>query len=528
MQAFSDACIWVCGLRWTSFRSVRILLHVVSEHHLPEYRRYMTRKVGTMSLESEVAMAELGDKRLNKRLRLIVERSETHPNLSIPAAMHGRAEMEAAYRFFANENVTPEKILAPHYEMTRQRIAEHSVCLLVQDTTELNLTRPNQQMQGTGPMSSNAQFGAFVHPLMAFTPDGIPLGLVWQKTWTRDAIVTETPTNVKTRKRKETPIEDKESIRWIEGLRAAREIAEQSPETQCVLVCDSESDIYELFAEPRATTHARSLDILVRGCQDRATSERGQHILDLVRATQCRYMASVNVSSRKAKTLIETRKRQADRPARTAEVEVRSCQITLRPPYRPDRVLEPVTVNVVLVEEASPPVGEEPIQWMLITTLPIKTDEQVRAVVEYYCVRWGIEVYFKTVKSGCRVEERQFEFLDRELNALAVYMLIAWRVMLLCRLGRTCPDLDCEVMFETSEWQSVYMIVKKKDPPSTTPRLNDIIRMVASLGGYVPRSKTEPGTQTLWIGLQRMHDFANCYDSFGPPTRQPKATCVVR
>ena len=481
-----------------------------------------------MDMQQEIAKADFGDKRLNKRLSLIVERSETHPNLSIPAAMHGRAEMEAAYRFFANENVTPDKIQAPHYANTKQRIAEHAVCLLVQDTTELNLTRPNQQVQGTGPMSSNSQFGAFVHPLMAFEPNGIPVGLVWQKTWVRDTIATDVSPDVKSKKRKETPIEEKESIRWVEGLRAAREVAEQCPETQCVLVCDSESDIYELFAESRATSHARSLDILVRGCQDRATSEKGQHVLDLVRATERRYTATVNVSSRKAKTQVETRKRQKDRPARTADVEVRACQITLCPPYRPDRKLVPVTVNVVLVEEVSPPVDQEPIQWMLITTLPIDTDDQVRVVVEYYCVRWGIEVYFKTRKSGCRVEERQFEFLDRELNALAVYMLIAWRVMLLCRLGRTCPDLDCEVMFETSEWQSVYMIVKKKDPPSTTPRLNDIIRMVASLGGYVPRSKTEPGTQTLWIGLQRMHDFANCYDSFGPPTRQPKATCVVR
>jgi len=165
---------------------------------------------------------------------------------------------------------------------------------------------------------------------------------------------------------------------------------------------------------------------------------------------------------------------------------------------------------------------------MLITTLPIASEEQVRLVVEYYCVRWGIEIYFRTLKSGCRIEERQFEFLKRELNALAVYMLVAWRVLLLCRMGRACPDLDCEVLFEPSEWQAVYVIVKKCDPPILAPRLNEMIRMIASLGGYVPRSKTEPGTQTLWIGLQRMHDFANCYESFGPPSRLPKATCVVR
>jgi hypothetical protein len=111
---------------------------------------------------------------------------------------------------------------------------------------------------------------------------------------------------------------------------------------------------------------------------------------------------------------------------------------------------------------------------------------------------------------------------------VAVYMLVAWRVMLLSRLGRECPDLDCEVVFEPSEWKAVYTIVKRGNLPSKPPRLNEIIRMIASLGGYVPRTSTEPGTQTLWIGLQRMPDFANCYDSFGQPTRTQGPTCVVR
>ena len=176
--------------------------------------------------------------------------------------------------------------------------------------------------------------------------------------------------------------------------------------------------------------------------------------------------------------------------------------------------------NIVLVEEVGTPDGEEPLQWILVTTLPINTHELIRAVVEYYCQRWGIEVYFKTLKSGCRIEERQFESLDREMNCIAVYMIIAWRVLFLCRLGRECPDLNCEVVFEPSEWKAVYHVVARKNPPQTPPQLNDMIRMIASLGGYVNRTKTEPGTQTLWIGLQRMHDFANCYDSFGPDSRK--------
>jgi len=469
-----------------------------------------------VDLEHEVASCELGDERLNNRLREVLVAFGKAPHLSIPAALGGRNDIEAAYRMFANPRVTPEKILSGHFANTRERIRKLAVSLLVQDTTEVELTRPQQQVLGAGPMSSDRQFGAFLHPLVAFHPAGVPLGAVWEKHWTRSAIDTSSTPDEKHKKRKQTPLEDKESIRWIEGLRVARDVAEASPDTQCILMCDSESDIYEFFAEPRHTSHGRSLEILVRGCQPRATTIKGLSVLEAVRATPCRYTATIQVKARTPKTQVETRQRRTERTPRTAQVEVRVCSVMLRPPPRPDRCLPAVPVNVILVEEVSPPPGEKPLQWLLLTTLPIDTDEQIRAGVDYYCGRWGIEVYFKTLKSGCRIEERQFEFLNRELNAIATYMIVAWRIMALCRLGRACPELSCEVMFETSEWKAVYLIVEKKPLPKKPPTLNQMIRLIAVLGGYVPRNTTEPGTQTLWIGLQRMHDLANCYDTFGP------------
>ena len=174
----------------------------------------------------------------------------------------------------------------------------------------------------------------------------------------------------------------------------------------------------------------------MRGCHERATTTNGIHILTAARAAVCRYTATIQVNAHLPKTQVETRKRRQERPARTAQVEVRACTVTLRPPPRCDGPLPPVEVNVILVEEVLPPPGQDAIQWILITTLPIATDTQVRAGVEYYCGRWNIEVFFKTLKSGCRTEQRQFEHLDRELNAIAVYMIAAWRVMALCRLGR--------------------------------------------------------------------------------------------
>lgn len=471
------------------------------------------------SLAEEVVAVEFKDIRLSKRLVKLAEGIGARPNMSIPTACHGRGEMEAAYRFFNNDKVTPEGILQSHVRNTLERISVNSRVLLIQDTTELDLTRPNQQVLGAGPMSSSKTFGAFVHPLFAVSEDGIPLGSVWMKTWARTELKDQTSAQ-KPRDKKQTPIEEKESLRWLEGLRAARDVAEQSLETQCIVVADSEADVYELFAEPRETSHSRPLELLIRCCQNRRLDDSSHCMLEAVRATDCRYTCRIDIGPRKALISQETRKRRATRSARSAEVEVRACTLTLRPPPRQDRQLPAVTLNVVLVEETAPPPGEEPICWLLATTLPIDTQEAVQQIVAAYCIRWTIEVFFKTLKSGCRVEERQFETLSRALNCLALYMIIAWRILWLCRIGRECPELPCDVVFESSEWKAVYKIVQRKDPPKTPPSLNEMIRMIASLGGYVRRSKTQPGTKTLWIGLQRMHDFANCWDAFGPETRR--------
>ncbi len=469
----------------------------------------------SVSLKDEVRGAEFGDQRLTKRLGKIVEELGAKPTMSVPAATHGRAEMEAAYRFFDNRKVTPDKILQPHLDATRERISQAEVVLLVQDTTELDLTRPKQQVQGAGPIECDSRRGAFFHPLVAFDAGGLPLGVAWQKNWARDKIETEHTAKEKQQRRKKTPIEEKESIRWIEGIRAAREVAEACPLTTCICVADSEADIYEMFSEPRATKDGQ-VHLLVRACQNRTISDPQPNWLEAARATSCLFRCSVNVSARDAKIDGETRKRRASRDARIAEVEVRATGVTLRPPYRPDRKLPEVTVNVVLVEETNPPDGATPIQWLLITTLPFDNPQQVRQIVSYYCVRWQIEIYFRTMKSGCRIENRQFETLDRLLNCMAVYSIVSWKIMYLCRLGRECPDLDCEIIFEPSEWKSVYMTIRNEEAPSTPPTLNEMIRMIATLGGYVQRSSTEPGPQTLWLGLQRVHDLSTAWETFGP------------
>lgn len=171
----------------------------------------------------------------------------------------------------------------------------------------------------------------------------------------------------------------------------------------------------------------------------------------------------------------------------------------------------------MLVSEIDPPEGAEPVQWLLLTSLPIKTKKQLQLVIDYYEKRWVIELYFKVLKSGCRIESRRFEHIDRFLPALALYMIIAWRSLYVCRVSRTHEDDSCELIYSPAEWQSVWQIVKKKRPPDKPPGLMEITKLVAQLGGYVNRkSAAPPGPQSMWLGLQRMHDFADCWLSFGP------------
>lgn len=481
-----------------------------------------------IALQDEVAGCDFGNRRLSQRLEKVMDGLGKHPTLSIPGALTTRAEMEAAYRFFSNPNVTPGRILATHRDRTIERILGEKVCLLVQDTTELELTRPTQQVAGAGPLSCESRRGAFLHPLMAFTPARLNLGTAWHKSWTRDSIDTQRTAKEKSRRIAQLPIEDKESLRWLEGQREALVVAELCADTQCVLVCDSEADVYEVFSASRETSHGRPLELLIRGCQNRATDIKGKPILDHARESSVLHTMDIEVSAREAKTKAESAARGKSREARTATVDVRACTVTLRPPSRPDRELPPVTVNVVLVEETNPPEGAEPIQWILLTTLPIGTLEEVLAVIEYYRCRWLIENYFKILKSGCKVETRQFETLARELNALAVYQIVAWRVQLLCHLGRACPEMDCDVFLEEAEWKSVYIVATRQAPPQQAPTINTMIRLIASLGGYVPRKHTEPGNQTLWIGMQRMHDLARGYEAFGPGSKVTAGTCVER
>ena len=327
----------------------------------------------------EMKTVDLADKRLDKRVAKILSALGQRPTASIPAACGGYKEMKAAYRFFANDKVTAQKVLQPHYEQTKQRIAENPVALLVQDTTEMDLTRPDSQVDGTGPLDGSSRRGIHLHLMEAFTEDGTPLGAVWVDMWARPDQEIPLSQKDKQKQRKVTPIEEKESYRWLEGLRRARAVAEKSPTTTCVFVADSEADIYEVIAANREAPNTRSIADPVPATtaaftENRRRSRSKQPTFEPGGdAAPVLFTQQISVRGRKPKMDCERRGRRQPRQSRTAVVEVRAARVTLNPPRRPDQKTAPATVNAVLVTEVDPPEGDEPVEWLLITSLPIDT-----------------------------------------------------------------------------------------------------------------------------------------------------------
>ena len=474
-------------------------------------------------VQEEMETVDLHDKRLNERLQVVLDQLAAHPTASIPAAAGGHAEMTAAYRLFDNPKVDFEGVLRPHREATLRRCAAQKVIVMVQDTTEIELTYPALQVRGAGPLDDGARRGVLLHEVQAFTEDGTPLGTLHAECWARE----EEPLGRSAEARSirhHTPIEDKESQRWVESLRVARVAARELPQTRLICVADSEADIYELLAE--AAAEPAEFDWIVRGCQDRALiveqDGNGRLIRERLLQEPALYQSTISVRARKSLVSQPRQRRKNSRAAREARVEVRAARVTLRPPWRFDRKLPVVTVNALLVLETQPPEGEDPIEWLLLTSLPIKTIEDVQRVVRLYAVRWVVEIFFRTLKSGCRVEERRFEAVERLLPCLGVYLIVAWRTLFVCRLGRSCPEVSCEAVFEPAEWRAVYAVIHRTPPPREPPPLNEIVRLVAQLGGYVNRPRPDPpGPQTVWLGLQRTHDLALAWQTFGPGQQPP-------
>jgi hypothetical protein len=318
------------------------------------------------------------------------------------------------------------------------------------------------------------------------TVHGVPLGFVDAQCWARD------PAQFgKKAQRHALAIEQKESYRWIKSYQAVAAVQKRNPQLTLVSMGDREADIYELFAQ--AELDPAGPKLLIRAKHDRQVQGEQARLFEALQGQPISGYQVVKLP------------RQKNRPAREAKLAIRFAALTLCAPQ--DKAhLSALQIWTVLAKEEGAPEGAEPIEWRLLTTLAVESFEQACEKVAWYTQRWGIEVFHRTLKSGCRIEDRQLGHGDRLEACLAIDMVVAWRIYHMVKLGREVPELPCDVYFEEAEWKAlVAYSTKNPVPPEQAPSLREAIRMVAKIGGFLGRkSDGEPGTETLWRGLQHL------------------------
>jgi hypothetical protein len=444
--------------------------------------------------EEEFGQVPLKEARLKRRLCILARDFYARPQAQLPEACGTRAKTKAAYRFLSHPRVSMPILLASHYQASARRVAAEPVVLAVQDTTSLNYSaHPAAEMLGPIGKEPTGPIGMLVHSTLAFNAAGTPLGLLDVQSWVRD------PEDFgKKHQRYELPFEAKESVRWLRSLKAVAAVQARCPQTRLVSVGDREADIYELFVWAQAEAGRPAL--LVRAERDRILAEDQGHLWEQVAAVAPTGMLELKVPRRGAQ------------PARQALLEVRYLSVELKAPKRKAQ-MPAVRLWAVLAREVNPPEGIQAVEWMLLSTLPVDSLESALEKLRWYAGRWGIEVFHRVLKSGCQIENRQLAGADRLEACLAIDLVVAWRIFHLTKLGRETPTVPCTVYFEEHEWKAlVAYVTQKPEPPPQPPTLREAVRMTASLGGFLGRkSDGEPGTQTLWLGLQRLDDLAAMY-----------------
>lgn len=445
--------------------------------------------------QAEFGGAELGDARRTARLVQMARQLAERPEASLPQALEDGAALKAAYRFFDNAEVGHEKILASHVVSSHGRMQGHEVILAVQDTTSIDYST-HLATQGLGPTGAKGGYGMLCHGTLAFTPQRVPLGVVSLRLWARAALK-----HGKTHRSR--AIADKESRKWIDSVHAVAALKQRVPGARWVSVADRESDVFEFFTEARAV----GVDLLVRAAWNRNVEGPQAQVF----AT----LAAAPVIARKKLALPASGKRQA----RTAKLEIRACALTIKSPRNGlAHGLAPLELWGVWAYESQPPAGVEPLDWKLLTSVPVTTAAHALERLDWYAARWGIEQWHKILKSGCRIEMRQLESAERLERLLTVYAVIAWRILYATLLARLVPDMACTAVLQDDEWEALYCRIHRTPvPPATAPPLRQAIRWLARLGGFLGRAGDgEPGSKTLWQGFQELIPMTEMYRIMKP------------
>lgn len=494
-------------------------------------------------IQHELGDAQLGDTRRTWRLVEGARAIAAHPTASLPQALGGWASLKGLYRFCVNKAVKASAILQSHVRASYERLKHTPIVLAVQDTCLLDFSA-HPGTEGLGPLATKTSRGLFLHSTLAFTPERVPLGILAQATWVRDP-----ETYGKKPDHKQRPIEEKESLRWLESVTRVSEARKACPNTRFVSIADREADIYDLFAMERPN----DVDLLVRSAMDRRVEQPEKLLRARVAAAPVAARVTLQIPRREvtpkrisapkktvapekathenvaAENMAAPEKATHEKmvtpqkvitPERTAILELRFTPIVLKPPRRREtetqengEKLKNVRAWAISASEIDCPEGIKPIDWLLISTMPVKNVKQALEKLQWYTCRWEIEVWHKILKSGCRIEQRQLATAERLERLLTIYSIIAWRIQLLTMLGRSTPTAPCSVVLEESEWQALYCVIHKTtELPNEPPSLAEAVQWTAKLGGFLGRKGDgQPGITVIWRGFQSLTDYAEMY-----------------
>lgn len=472
--------------------------------------------------DSEFSKLAFGDLRLDKRFKRVIDAMMKSPAKSLKAACQGWAEVMGSYRLFNNKKITLDKIMEPHRAALVERAKLHTCIGLIQDTTELDYST-HPAMEGPGVLNNENRRGYFLHCQYAVSLERLPLGVWASKLVARDCLK---------KYDWKRPIEQKESHRWLEGYHHACALAKELPDQQVFSISDREGDIYEVYEAFQALEQAgeQGAHFLIRSNLDRllldAKGADSQPLLAVDKLFETSRKGTAlgcvefGLCARKGFKKIKKLTTAFSRKSRVVRQEIKACELTLRPPRRHGRKAPPVRIWAVVAEEIDPPEGEEPINWILLTSLPIQNFGDAEKIIQLYLARWDIEVFHRVLKTGCKVEKIHFKTKEAFEPALACHLVIAWRILYLTHLGRQCPEIPCSVVFDENEWRGGLAVSLRCGNPNDLeePSLGDMIKIVAKFGGYLGRKHDgPPGAQAMWVGLTRVRDFAIALDVYNHP-----------
>jgi hypothetical protein len=454
----------------------------------------------------EFAHVRLPDQRHQRRLQIMATAFAQKPTAPIPQACANAGEAKGAYRFVENDRIMPTSIREAHHEATLERVATHPLVLAVQDTTALNYsTHPKTEGLGLLGSHSAKTIGLLLHSTLAITPAGQPLGFL------HNAVCIRRRCGLRATRHRRA-LAQKESHKWIESLEACQALAPRCPQTRLVNVADREGDLYELFVQAVHVPRQSRVELLVRARHDRKLQDQDRTLWQEVGRQPAAATLTVLVG------------RRGEQPSRMARLHIRFCPVRLKAPQRqPGQPA--IGLWAIEAKECSPvPKGAARIEWRLLTTLAVTTAQEAIEKVQWYAQRWQIEVTHKVLKSGCQIEQRQMETAQRLERVLSLDLVVAWRILALCKAARETPDDPVSNWLPYAQWQALCAYVyRRTTPPKAVPGVRQAVRWIAQLGGFLARrSDGEPGTKTLWRGLQELNAMTNMWQVFHPKERRPK------